>query len=279
MIVTRFAPSPTGHLHLGHAYSALLACQRARQQGGHFLLRLEDIDNTRCRPEYIDDLLEDLQWLGIDWDGPVLKQSGRMQAYQAALDALRGMGLLYPCFCTRRDILAEVGASGSAPQGIDGPVYPGICRGLSSAEAEHRISSGVPYAWRLDMTAAMEQSGTLGWTDELGGPQVCNAEQAGDVVLGRKDIGTSYHLAVTVDDTFQNVSLVIRGQDLFQATHIHRLLQALLGLPTPVYHHHHLLTDSQGRRLAKRDRSATLRNMRQSGLSASDVRRMAGLDE
>lgn len=276
-IVTRFAPSPTGYLHLGHALSALIAWRRARELGGRFLLRLEDIDPARCRPEFAAAIEEDLHWLGVDWDGGVRVQSEHLPAYQAVLEALTGRGLLYPCFCTRADILREVAASASAPHGPDGaPLYPGTCRRLTQTERAVRLAAGEPYVLRLDMTRAVEAAGAPLFFEEEGEGQVaCEPARFGDVVLARKDAPASYHLCVTHDDALQGVTLVTRGEDLKPATHLHRLLQALMGWPTPVYAHHKLLTDVSGRRLAKRDRAMTLRALREAGHAPEDVRRVA----
>jgi glutamyl-Q tRNA(Asp) synthetase len=266
-IVTRFAPSPTGYLHVGHAYSALLAWRRARLAGGRFLLRLEDIDPVRCRPEFATAILEDLTWLGLEWDGPVRVQSQHLSDYAAVLGSLRARGLIYPCFCSRADIQRQVIAA--APHGPDGgPVYPGTCRGLTEAEREARADQ--PYALRLDMNRALIPGLTF---EEAGeGSVAADPARFGDVVLARKDTPTSYHLCVTHDDALQGVTLVTRGEDLKQATHLHRLLQALMGWPTPVYAHHRLLTDAAGRRLAKRDRAVTLRALRAAGVSADAIR-------
>ncbi len=274
--VTRFAPSPSGHLHLGHAHSALFGHAEARRTDGAFLLRIEDIDAGRCRPEFTAAIIEDLAWLGVVWDGPVRIQSAHTDEHARALRALDAQGLLYPCFCTRRDIAEEVARAGVAPHGPDGAIYPGSCRGLSRAERERRHAAGRPYALRLDISRAIARAGALTWRDRRRGLVTATAEVFGDVVLARKDTPTSYHLAVTVDDHTQGVTLVTRGEDLFEATHIHRLLQALLGFDTPEYHHHPLLTDEHGRRLAKRDRALTLRALRAAGLSAAEVRVMAG---
>ncbi len=275
-IVTRFAPSPTGHLHLGHAFSATIAWRRAREAGGRFLLRLEDIDPSRCRPEFATAILEDLAWLGLDWDGDVRVQSGHLPEYQALLDALSERGLLYPCFCTRADIAREIEASANAPHAPDGSlIYPGTCRALSADERDARIAAGERFALRLHMQRAVQ--GPLSFEEEGDGTIVCNPAAFGDVVLARKDAPASYHLCVTHDDALQGVTLVTRGQDLQPATHIHRLLQALMGWPAPQYAHHRLLTDAAGRRLAKRDRAATLRDLHTGGVSAGDVRAMLGV--
>lgn len=270
VIVTRFAPSPTGRLHLGHAYSALLAHRFARSRNGRFVLRIEDIDPGRCREEFVDGILEDLAWLGIDWDGPVRRQSARLDDYAAALDRLKELGLVYPCFCTRKIIADEIAASGNAPHGPDGPVYPGTCRRLAPDVRAARMTLE-PHAWRLDTTAATERAGPLTWHDEHAGEVTAIPQVFGDVVLARKDAPTSYHLAVVHDDALQGITDVVRGQDLFAATHVHRLLQALLDLPTPRYHHHGLILDAQGRRLAKRDRAATLAELRAGGADPSVI--------
>ncbi|HXE27293.1 MAG TPA: tRNA glutamyl-Q(34) synthetase GluQRS [Stellaceae bacterium] len=274
MIVTRFAPSPTGYLHLGHAYSALIAWRAAREAGGKFLLRIEDIDTTRCRPEFTEAILEDLAWLGIDWDGEVRKQSEHFGDYKAALDQLDGAGLIYPCFCTRAEIAGEIARAGGAPQGEEGPLYPGTCRRLSRDERERRIAAGDSFALRLDVARACDRTGPLSWEEEGRGVITAQPELLGDVVLARKDVPTSYHLAVTVDDALQDVTLVTRGHDLRAATHIHRLLQALLVLPTPRYRFHELLTDAHGNRFAKRDKALTLRTLRESGKTLAEVRAM-----
>lgn len=273
--ITRFAPSPTGLLHLGHAYAALFAHEAAKKGGGRFILRLEDIDPDRCGPKFEQAIYEDLSWLGLDWDKPVRRQSDHMADYRRALDRLWRNGLLYPCFCTRKDIEREIKASGSAPHGPDGPIYPGICRRLNASEVAARIAGGKTCALRLNMRKAVRVAGDLQWTDLDKGEVRATPEIFGDVVLARKDAPTSYHLAVTVDDTIQGVSLVTRGLDLFPATHVHRLLQALLGIATPRYRHHGLLADADGKRLAKRDKSSTIRSLRERGYDADDVRRMA----
>jgi glutamyl-Q tRNA(Asp) synthetase len=279
MIVTRFAPSPTGYLHLGHAHSALTGWRAARRAGGRFLLRLEDIDQTRCRPEFAVAILEDLAWLGLDWDGPVRVQSEHFADYRAALDRLEAAGLLYPCFCTRAAIKAEVARAVAAPHGLEGPLYPGTCRALEPAERARRIAAGESFALRLDVAAALARCGPLFWEDEIAGRIAADPASLGDVVLARKEAPASYHLAVTVDDALQGVTLVTRGVDLFAATHIHRLLQALLDLPVPRWRHHPLLTDAAGRRFAKRDRAQTLRALREAGHGPADVRALAGFPD
>jgi glutamyl-Q tRNA(Asp) synthetase len=232
----------------------------ARARGGHFLLRIEDIDPGRCREEFIAGIFEDLRWLGLTWDGEVVRQSERLPLYAAALDRLRGIGLLYPCFCTRRD----VAASASAPHGPEGPLYPGTCRTLASEQRKARMATE-PHCWRIDMAAAVALTGPLAWHDSIAGEIAADPLSHGDVVLARKDAPVAYHLAVTVDDAVQGISDVVRGEDLFAATHIHRLLQELLGLPTPRYHHHPLLRDAEGKRLAKRDDAPTLAGLRSAG--------------
>ena len=275
MPVTRFAPSPTGYLHLGHAYSALLAAGAAGRKG-RFILRIEDIDRARCRPEFTPAIFEDLAWLGLDWEQPVRIQSGHMDEYAQALGRLEAMGLIYPCFCTRAEIQREIAQAGGAPQGPEGPVYPGTCRALTGDQAAERRAAGLPFALRLRMGEAVARTDPLAWQDEEAGPVTATPELFGDVVLARKDTPASYHLCVTLDDALQGVTLVTRGQDLFAATHIHRLLQALLDLPTPGYHHHRLLVGADGARLAKRDQAATLRSLREAGRTPEQVRAMAG---
>ncbi len=266
-IVTRFAPSPTGYLHMGHALSALTAWRRARAAGGRFLLRLEDIDQTRCRSEYAAAILEDLSWLGLDWDGEVRVQSEHLDDYAAALNNLRERGLIYPCFCSRADIQRQVIAA--APHGPDGgPLYPGTCRDLTDSERTAR--AGEPHALRLNMARALIPG--LTFEEEGEGTIAADPARFGDVVLARKDTPTSYHLCVTHDDALQGVTLVTRGDDLKPATHLHRLLQALMGWPTPTYAHHRLLTDASGQRLAKRDRAMTLRSLREAGVSPEEGR-------
>ena len=275
-VVTRFAPSPTGRLHLGHAYSALLGWRSARAAGGRFLLRIEDIDPIRCRPEYTEGILEDLAWLGLDWNGPVRVQSTHLPEYRAVLDRLSGMGLLYPCFCTRADIAREIAAIGHAPHGPDGALYPGTCRRLSPAERADRMAAGEPYALRLDMAAALRRVPyPLSYLEVGRGRLRCDPAQFGDAVLARKDTPASYHLCVTHDDALQGVTLVTRAEDLRPATDLHRLLQALLGWPAPRYRHHGLLLGPDGRRLSKRDKAPTLAALREAGHSPEEVRRMA----
>jgi glutamyl-Q tRNA(Asp) synthetase len=269
--VTRFAPSPTGYLHLGHAASAVFAARNAGDDG-RFLLRIEDIDQTRARPEYIEAIYEDLAWLGLTWETPVRVQSAHFDDYQKVLDRLADRDLLYPCFCTRKDIQAEIAQIGNAPHGPDGALYPGTCRHLSASERAERIAAGESYALRLDMGRAMKQGGKrLYWHDRAAGRQVATPEIFGDVVLARKDTPTSYHVSVTLDDHLQEISLVTRGEDLFFASHLHRLLQELLGYNIPEYHHHKLLAGPDGKRFAKRDKSETLRSMRKAGVSVADI--------
>jgi glutamyl-Q tRNA(Asp) synthetase len=260
VIVTRFAPSPNGHLHLGHAYAAVVAHDLARARGGQFLLRIEDIDGERSRAELASEFLADLAWLGLEWQGAVVRQSDRLAGYAAAAERLKGMGLLYPCACTRAEIAAAAVATGP-----DGLLYPGTCR--------HREVDPAGAAWRLDVAAAMALTGPLEWVDELAGAQRAAPERLGDVVLVRKDAPASYHLAATLDDAADGVTLVTRGADLFAASHVHRLLQALLGLPVPVWHHHGLLVEGDGRKLAKRRGSPSLADLRlagENGLALAD---------
>lgn len=275
---TRFAPSPSGRLHLGHAHSALFAARAAGPQG-KFLLRIEDIDLGRCSPEYEAGIFEDLAWLGLSWPQPVLRQSERFAVYGAALRRLEEMELVYPCFCTRKEIAAEIARADSAPHGPDGPLYPGTCRRLSEAERGARLAAGAAHAWRLDLAKASAHTGPLDWHDRGKGRQRAQPELLGDAVLARKDVPTSYHLAVTLDDAAQGVSLVTRGADLFHATHLHRLLQALLDLPVPQWHHHGLLTDAHGQRLAKRHDALAIARLRAEGRSPAEVRALAGFPD
>lgn len=256
MIVTRFAPSPNGSLHLGHAYAAIVAHDLARAAGGRFVLRIEDIDGTRSRPELAAEFLDDLAWLGLAWDGAAVIQSRRIADHIAAGERLKAMGLLYPCNCTRAEIV-----SAAHEHGPDGPVYPGTCR----HRAVDRAIDLKGAAWRIDMAKAAALAGPLAWTDALAGKQIARPETFGDVVLLRKDAPASYHLSATLDDAADGVTLVTRGLDLFAASHIHRLLQALLGLPVPVWHHHPLLIEADGRKLAKRRGSPALADRRRAG--------------
>jgi glutamyl-Q tRNA(Asp) synthetase len=311
-MVTRFAPSPTGLLHVGHAWSALMAHDMARAAGGAFRLRIEDIDGTRSRPDHVAGIIADLTWLGVAWDGDVVFQSQRLDAYEAALERLRAQELLYPCFCTRADIQASL----TAPHGPEGPVYPGTCRGLSDAERAQRIAAGEAHAWRIDMAKAVTRVGALEWDArsfssmsfprrresisgvivptqswevdprlrrddgvkreddvKMGGPQTATPLAHGDVVLARKDAPASYHLSCTLDDAAMGVTHVLRGDDLRGATDIHRLLQALLGLPSPTYAHHPLLVGPDGKRLAKRDGSIAIADLRAQGVAADVLAR------
>ncbi len=275
-VVTRFAPSPTGRLHLGHAFAALRAWSAAREARGRFLVRIEDIDQTRSRPEFERAIFEDLAWLGLEWEEPVRRQSEHMADYQAGLARLTELGVLYPCFCTRAAIRAEIARSAEAPHGPDGPIYPGTCRRLTADERQSRQAADEAYALRLDVEKARAVAGELAWRDREAGAVRATPELFGDVVLARKDTPASYHLAVSVDDHLQGVTLVTRGLDLFAATHVHRLLQGLLGLDTPDYHHHRLIRDQEGRRLAKRDCGPTLTSLRAAGVSPAEIRRQLG---
>jgi glutamyl-Q tRNA(Asp) synthetase len=269
--VTRFAPSPTGWLHLGHAYAALFAHEIAK--GGRFLIRLEDIDGTRARPDYEEAIFEDLAWLGLTWETPVRRQSDHFDDYRAALAKLEAQGVLYPCFCTRREIQEEIARASNAPQGPDGPLYPGTCRNRSMTERAERNGEGEAYALRLDVAKASSLiSEDLVWQDRGRGRFKAQPGVFGDVVLARKDTPASYHLAVVVDDALQGVTLVTRGEDLLEATHLHRLLQALLGLPVPEWHHHRLITDENGKRLAKRDDVRSLRTLHMAGWTPERVK-------
>lgn len=282
-VITRFAPSPTGLLHEGHAFSAGIAYQRARQAAGRFLLRIEDIDATRCRPEFDAALLQDLAWLGLHWEEPVRRQAQHFGKYRAALDSLAQRGLLYPCFCTRKQVQAELARIGAAPHAEDGQaIYPGTCRHLASAERAKRIAQGTSYALRLDIAAAFAGLEPLTWQDETIGTQTVTLtslqQSHGDVVLARKETPASYHLCVTLDDASQGVTLVTRAEDLRGATPLHRLLQALFDLPTPAYAHHPLLRDPSGERLAKRKNAPALRSRREAGEQPADLWRRLGFD-
>lgn len=276
--LTRFAPSPTGYLHVGHAYSALTVADFASSCGARLLLRIEDIDHTRCRPAYTEAIFEDLAWLGLRWETPVRIQSAHLDDYRDALDRLKAMGLVYPCDCTRGTIRAYLAETGATASGPDGPVYPGICRRKPAAERAALMASGRAVAWRLDVGAALSAAGAdLIWRDDVAGTIAADPARFGDVVLARKDIGTSYHLAVTVDDHLQGITDVVRGQDLFESTHIHRLLQALLGYATPYYRHHRLIADETGRKFAKRDGDRPLRDLRAAGVTPAALRAEFGL--
>ncbi len=274
--VTRFAPSPTGYLHIGHAYSALVAWHTAIAAGGRFILRIEDIDGGRCKPDFEEAISEDLAWLGIEWDTPVRRQSEHMADYADALAKLDARGLSYPCFCTRADIKAEVKRIGGAPHGTAGPVYPGTCRDLSDDDCATLHAAGTEHAIRLRMAEAVSQTGLVSWHELDRGTITGDPMRHGDVLLARKDIPTSYHLAVTIDDALQGITQVTRGEDLVDFTDIHRVLQDLLGLAVPQYRHHKLLTDAKGRRYAKRDRSLTIRALRAAGITPEEVRGMVG---
>jgi glutamyl-Q tRNA(Asp) synthetase len=264
-VITRFAPSPTGRLHIGHGWSALMAFDLARNGGGTFRLRIEDIDGARSRPEHIGGIFADLRWLGLDWDGPVVTQSERLPLYRAAVERLAADGLAYPCFCTRTDIARQITESASAPHGPDGPVYPGTCARRPAGERRDRIEAGEAHAWRLSMRAAAQRAGPLGWQDMDAGLVPADPLPFGDIVLSRKDAPGSYHLCATLDDAAMEVSHVVRGADLRAATHVHRLLQALLDLPSPAYRFHPLLVDAQGRRLAKRSQGLAIAELRDAG--------------
>lgn len=283
MIVTRFAPSPTGFLHLGHAFAALTAHRAAERNHGRFLLRIEDIDTARCRPEYEQAIKHDLNWLGLAFEQPVRRQSEHFSNYAAALKGLEERGLLYPCFCTRKEIAEEIARAATAPHGPDGPLYPGTCRRLSKEAREARMSAGQSYALRLDVNKAVTASAQpLMFVERGAGPAGESGEQSarptlfGDVVLARKESPTSYHLAVVVDDALQGVTLVTRGNDLFHATHIHRLLQACLGYEPPAYAHHRLILDASGKKFSKRDRAVTLESLRRTGTSPESIRARLG---
>jgi glutamyl-Q tRNA(Asp) synthetase len=285
--VFRFAPSPNGYLHVGHALSALINFDMAHAVGGRLLLRIEDIDKTRCRPEYETAIYEDLTWLGIAWEEPVRRQSEHFDDYRVALARLEAQGLVYASFESRAEIaalVAEREAKGPWPRDPDGaPLYPGPANALSGAERQRRMEAGGAYALRLDVAAALQRTGALDWTETGAGPDgesgTVPAAPAvwGDIVLARKETPTSYHLSVVVDDALQGVSQVVRGQDLFWSTSVHRLLQALLGLPAPTYHHHRLVLDADGRKLSKSTQATALRMLRQGGATPADIRKMVGL--
>lgn len=287
MHTTRFAPSPTGELHIGHAYAALIAFNAAAP--GHFLLRIEDLDRTRARQQYVQSIEADLAWLGLSWPRPPLHQSTRTLAYQAAITQLSARGLTYPCFCSRREIQREIERAGEAPhpaaasQDAESLHYPGTCRALSEQERARRVAQGMPHVLRLDVTRAAAAAGPLHFLEQGAGPLGeqgridVQPARLGDIVLARRDLPAAYHLAVVVDDAHQGVTLVTRGQDLFGATHVQRLLQALLALPAPAYAHHRLILDAQGRKFSKRDRAPTLRALRESGVTPGQLRRQLGL--
>jgi glutamyl-Q tRNA(Asp) synthetase len=286
--VFRFAPSPNGYLHLGHALSALLNADMARANNGRLLLRIEDIDTSRCRPEYETAIYDDLRWLGIRWEMPVRRQSEHWDGYRGALARLEGMGVIYPSFESRADIarlVADREAKGPWPRDPDGaPHYPGVAKDMSTAERNARIAAAEPYALRLDMRAAMQRAGPLAWVETGAGPGgetgtiPTDPSIWGDVILARRETPTSYHLAVVVDDAGQGVTDVVRGRDLFHATAVHRLLQTLLGLPAPRYHHHRLVLDENGNKLAKSTQSTGVRELRARGATPGELRRLAGLD-
>jgi glutamyl-Q tRNA(Asp) synthetase len=286
--ITRFAPSPTGQLHLGHAYSALTVFDAAKKADGRFLLRIEDIDTIRCRREFEDAIFEDLAWLGLSWEKPVRRQSEHFDDYFAAIEALATRGLVYRCFKTRKEVMEEIGRAPHHPgEGPDGIIYPGPAEAISADEEASRVAAGDPFAWRLSMKAVVDELGDLSRLTfkEIGeGPNgesgLCpvRPDYIGDVILARKDIGTSYHIAVTLDDALQTISHVIRGRDLFFATSLHRILQALLDLPAPVYQHHDLLADEDGERFTKRNKSETLAALRATGVTAADIRRQFGIN-
>jgi glutamyl-Q tRNA(Asp) synthetase len=283
--VLRFAPSPNGHLHLGHALSALIDFEMARALGGRFLLRIEDIDASRCRPEFEQAIYEDLAWLGIAWEQPVRRQSDNLDAYAQALSKLEAQGLIYPSFESRAEIARHIAQHHGAPWPHDpdgSPLYPGMAKQLPPDERARRMASE-PYALRLDMSAAIERTGALTWVETGADPKqdhetlMAEPEKWGDVVLARKDTPTSYHLSVVVDDALQGVTHVVRGQDLYQATGVHRVLQTLLGLPPPFYHHHRLILGAEGHKLSKSTNATGLRELRQQGKTPVDIRRTVGL--
>lgn len=288
--VFRFAPSPNGYLHLGHALSALVTADMARRMDGRLLVRIEDIDTSRCRPEFEAQILDDLAWLGLSWEEPVRRQSEHMASYREGVDALQALGVLYPCFATRKEIVEAVASAPHSPYPTDpdgAPIYPGLHKELTSDETARRRGAGEEFALRLDMEkalrlAAERQSGPLTFQamDEEGriAPIATDPARWGDVVIARKDAPTSYHLSVVMDDALQGVTHVTRGLDLLAATDLHRLLQLLLGLSEPIYHHHRLVVDEEGRKLSKRDKDKSLLSLRREGASVADVCRLAGFD-
>ena len=271
-MIARFAPSPTGPLHLGHAYAAVFAYELVMEKGGRFLLRFEDIDVTRVRDQYYLAIERDLVWLGIHWDGTPIRQKDRLPAYTESLQKLKSLHVVYPCFCTRREIQQELKSMIHAPHGSEGEaIYPGTCRDLTPTERAERIGQGQAHCWRLDARRAIELTGPLVFEDQIKGRLDVDPLLLGDVVLARKDIATSYHLAVVTDDHFQGVTDVTRGEDLLSSTHVHRILQSLLGLAVPVYHHHRLIVDEAGKRLAKRDDALSLATLRDQGKKREDI--------
>jgi glutamyl-Q tRNA(Asp) synthetase len=287
--VFRFAPSPNGYLHLGHAYSALLNFDLARENGGRFLLRIEDIDLTRCRPEFEAAIYEDLAWLGIFWETPVRRQSEHFARYREAVEALSALGLVYPAFESRAEIaslVAQREAAAPWPRDPDGaPLYPGAAKSLSAEQRQQLIAQGLPYALRLDMQAALAGTAELAWREEGAGPGgeqgivKADPQAWGDVILARKETPTSYHLSVVIDDALQSVTDVVRGRDLFWSTSVHLLLQQLLGIPQPAYRHHRLIADASGHKLSKSTQATALRELRRQGVTPADIRRLVGLPE
>jgi len=277
-IKTRFAPSPTGNLHLGHAYAALFA----EANGNQFVLRIENIDFRRCKPEFEKSIIDDLKWLGLRWQTPIRRQSDQMHKYSAALERLHKMELLYPCFCTRSDIQREIKNAGNAPHyketGGHYPIYPQTCKRLNLVEKKKYLDSNVPFALRMDMNAAIQIAGKITWNDLNKGEQEAKPESFGDIVIARKDIPTSYHLSVVVDDNDQNINLVTRAHDLFSSSHVHRLLQALLGYDLPNYLHHSIIKDDQGNQLSKRDKPVSLQDLKNNGASPTQIRRRLGFE-
>ena len=273
-IITRFAPSPTGSLHLGHIYAALFARDLAAKHGGIFLLRFEDIDTTRVREHFYTETEQDLKWLGIEWSGTPLRQTSRFPVYLEALEKLKDRGVVYPCFCTRKDIQRELANITRAPHGPDGPLYPRTCKKLSPEEVTAKISQGLEPSWRFDAQRAKQLTGDLTFQDSQLGEVSVDHGLLGDLVLARKDIGTSYHIAVVVDDAFQHITDVSRGKDLLESTHLHRILQVLLELPEPRYHHHDLVCDDSGERLAKRNAALSIISLREQGITPEEVTKL-----
>ena len=282
-MITRFAPSPTGLLHIGHAYSALYAAKMAESTNGKFFLRIENIDQGRCKSEYEDAIIEDLTWLGLKWESPVYRQSDRLALYKSALQKLVSQNVVYKCFCTRGEIQNEIENIGRAPhlniKDVKTSLYPGICKRLTFSEVNKNIQIGKPYAIRLNIQKAMKICPPLSWQDLKKGRQIAHPEIFGDVIIARKETPTSYHLSSTTDDHFQNINCITRGIDLFEVTHIHRILQALLGYKAPIYDHHDLVKDKKGARLSKRDKSITIQSLRRAGKSPGRIFELIGLSD
>ena len=275
---TRFAPSPTGHMHLGHVFSALFSYEAAKKLGGKFILRIEDIDSQRSSKVFEESIYEDLEWLQIKYSTDIRYQADHMDDYKGAIKELQKLGMVYPCFCSRSDIKAEIMRAGNAPHEEEASIYPGTCRRLSKEERIEKIATGISFAWRLNIRAASKKLGNLVWNDLRLGKHTVPVGTMGDVVLARKDVPTSYHLSATLDDHIQRIGLVTRGEDLVSATHVHKIIQSLLELKSPIYLHHPLILDSKGVRLSKRTRAQTVKSLKTSGLKRDDVIDLFGKD-